>query len=46
MAADCELKEEDNPILEYFKYLVFPAIEVELQGYKGPIKASGSDKEY
>lgn len=28
--ADCELKEEGNPILEYFKYLVFPAIEVSL----------------
>lgn len=28
MNADCQLKEEDNPVLEYFKYLVFGALEV------------------
>lgn len=43
MNADCPETEEANPILEYFKYIVFAAKEVALNGFK---KVEVAGKEY
>ena len=37
-AADCPEEEKDNPVLEYFKYIVYGAIEVKLNGFEEKIK--------
>ena len=44
MKADCPETEEGNPILEYFKYIVFAAKEVELNGFK-KVEIAGTEYE-
>ncbi|KAH0571560.1 Tyrosyl-tRNA synthetase [Spironucleus salmonicida] len=38
MGADCELQVENNPVLEYFKYIVYGAKEVTLGNFNRDIK--------
>lgn len=39
--ADCPLEVANNPVLEYFKYLVFAAKEVVLHGFDRELKFNG-----